>query len=162
MLGKIIRSGNFKKLPGLFWLALKHPLYIIPTLRATRLTMTIAQREYGNKHVGNTPENAFRHALWSFLIAKNCLEWKNDIPKAGRWTALITDKHEIVAPNPPLERSMDEHNNSIGIALFQRSSSWEIDRVVNYLKTKAKTAKKIENPPGVNTFEDDLVYISQK
>ena len=159
MLGKILKSGDFKKLPGLFWLALKHPLFILPTLRATQLTMKIAQKEYGNKHVGNTPENAFRHALWSFLIAKKCLAWKNNIPKAVRWAKLITDKHEVVAPNPPLERAMDEHNNLLGINLFQESSTREIHSAVSYLKIKIKSAKKIDSPLDAAAWQEDLVYI---
>lgn len=160
MLGRIIRSTDFKKLPELFWLALKHPLFIIPTLQATKLTMQIAQREYGDKHKGNTPANAFRHALWSFIIAKKCLKWKSDIPKVIRWVKLITEKHEVIAPNRPLERAMDLHNNGLGIGLFQRSSDWKINKAVNYLKIKIQTAQKIEDPAETGSFRDELVYIS--
>ncbi len=161
MLGKILRSGDFKKLPGLFWLALKHPLYIIPTLEATKLTMEIAQREYGDKHKGNTPENAFRHALWSFCIAKKCLQWVRNIPKVLTWVKLITEKHEVVAPNPPLERAMDVHNNALGMQLFERSPDWEIAHAVNHLKNATTTAKKIEKPAETDSHEDELVYITR-
>ena len=160
MIRKILRMADFKELPGLFWLVLKHPLFIIPTLEATKLTMQIAQREYGEKHKGNTAENAFRHALWSFIIAKKCLKWNNNIPKVLRWVKLITEKHEVIAPNPPLERAMDEHNNVLGMQLFEQSPNWEIAKAVSHLKTAITTAKKIEKPSEADSFGDELVYIT--
>ncbi|HEA31506.1 MAG TPA: hypothetical protein ENH91_16190 [Leeuwenhoekiella sp.] len=161
MLGKVLRSADFKKLPGLFLLALSHPLFIIPTLKATRKTMEIAQREYGDAHKGNTKANAFRHALWNVLIAKACLNWKNNLEKVLRWTEKITEKHEKLAPNKPLARAMDLHNNHVGLKHCKDLILLEDKKIIDFLKEKAEKARKIEDLAQIKATGTQLVYLTE-
>ncbi len=160
MLGKVLRSTDFKQLPGLFWLALSHPLFVIPTLRATRKTMQIVQREFGNVHKGNTKANAFRHALWNVLIAKACLQWKNNLEKVMRWTETITTKHEKLAPNQPLPRAMDLHNNQVGLAHSIDLVALEEKEIIDFLKKMTEKARKIEHLAEIEKEDKDLVYLT--
>jgi hypothetical protein len=141
-------------------LAISHPLFIVPTLRATQKTMQIAQREYGNAHKGNTKANAFRHALWNVLIAKACLKWKNNLEKVLRWTETITTKHEKLAPNKPLAQAMDLHNNYIGIIHCKDLVALEDAEIVNFLKKMAEKAQKIERLAAITTADKNLVYLT--
>ena len=161
MLGKVLRSADFKQLPKLFWLALSHPLFIIPTLRATRKTMLIAQQEYGNAHKGNTRANAFRHALWNVLIAKECLKWKNNLEKVTLWTQKITTRHEELAPNKPLPRAMDLHNNKIGLAHGSKLIGLKDSEIVDFLKKMAEKAQKIEHQEQIENAHQHLVYLTE-
>ncbi len=161
MLGKVLRSTDFKQLPGLFWLAISHPFFVIPTLRATQKTMQIAQREYGNAHKGNTKANAFRHALWNVLIAKACLKWKNNLEKVLRWTETITTRHEKLAPNKPLPRAMDLHNNHIGLENCKDLVELTEREIVDFLKKMAEKALKIEHLGEIKTAGKRLVYITE-
>jgi len=160
MLIKVLRLTDFKQLPGLFWLAISHPLFVIPTLRATQKTMQIAQREYGNAHKGNTKANAFRHALWNVLIAKACLKWKNNLEKVLRWTETITTKHEKLAPNKPLPRAMDLHNNQVGLAHCKDLVALEEKEIIDLLKKMAEKARKIKHSAEIMNTDLELVYIT--
>lgn len=160
MLIKVLRSTDFKQLPGLFWLALSHPLFIVPTLKATQKTMEIAQREYGNAHKGNTKANAFRHALWNVLITKACLKRKKNLEKVLRWTETITTKHEKLAPNQPLPRAMDLHNNQIGLAHCKDLVALDEKEIIDFLKKMAEKARKIKHLAEIENTDQDLVYLT--
>ncbi|MGB3773867.1 MAG: hypothetical protein WA951_01300 [Leeuwenhoekiella sp.] len=160
MLLKVLRSADFKQLPGLFWLALSHPLFIVPTLKASRKTMLIAQREYGDAHKGNTKANAFRHALWNVLIAKDCLQWRDNFEDVLIWTEKITAKHEKLAPNKLLPRAMDLHNNKIGLDHCKELVNKEETEIVEFLKKMAKKAQKIEQVAEIKNAAQNLVYIT--
>ncbi len=156
----VLRSADFKQLPGLFWIACSHPLFIIPTLKATRETMKIAQQEYGNAHKGNTPANAFRHALWNVLIAKHCLKRKQNFKKVLLWTEKITAKHEKLAPNKTLERAMDLHNNQIGLMHCSELVSQDNREIIAFLKNEAGRAKKVNQLAEIEKANKEMVYLS--
>lgn len=160
MLGKILRSTDFKQLLGLFWLGLSHPFFVIPTLRATQKTMQIAQREYGNAHNGNTKANAFRHALWNVLITKACFKRKNKFEKVLRWTETVTTKHEKLAPNQPLHRAMDLHNNQLGLAHCKDLVALDENEIIDFLKKMAEKAQKIEHLAEIENADKNLVYLT--
>lgn len=158
---QLIKSISFKSVPSLVGLALYYPLFVIPTLQATRKTMRIAQKEYGNAHKGNTKANAFRHALWNVLIAKYCLRWRNNDEKVIKWTKKITTKHEKLAPNPPLEHAMDLHNNKMGIHRFKGLKELQDHAIVIAIKKQAEKAIKVNSPEEVQEENTNLVYIER-
>src|SRR5690606_41741823 len=56
----------------------------------------------------NVSSDAFRHCFWSALLAR-------DIGESD--AALFTDLHASSPMNPVLEKSMDVHNNRVGISI---------------------------------------------
>lgn len=158
---QVIKAISFKSLPSLVGLALYYPLFVIPTLQATRKTVKIAQREYGNAHKGNTKANAFRHALWNVLIAKHCLKWKNNKDKVVQWTEKITTKHEDLAPNPPLERAMDLHNNHMGQRWSEALLEVSEHIIIDKLKQHAENARKVSIVNEITNEQEQLVYIDE-
>lgn len=73
-----------------------------------KLALNYAKEMYkSGLHNGNG--DAFRHALWNFGMAADAGQ-----SFAKRWS----DAHEYGEPNnPPLEKAMDLHNNSVGLQL---------------------------------------------
>lgn len=121
--------------------------------------MSIAQKEYGDKHNFNNSANAFRHSLWVILIIRKCLGWKSDEVKAILWAKKFTDWHEKFSPNEALEEAMDLHNNKVGIALFEELKDKNETEIISFLKQKASEAVKIETVGEVEKLENNLVYI---
>lgn len=56
----------------------------------------------------NEKSDAFRHCFWSALLARD-LGYNNALQ--------FTNAHESSPKNPPKEKSMDLHNNSIGLTI---------------------------------------------
>jgi hypothetical protein len=159
MLWRILKKLDFKQLFGLAWLFLKNPMYAIPTIFATKRCMNIAYEEYGSKHHLGNPANAFRHALWVILIIKKCLKWQSNEQKAKVWAKKFTDWHEDFSPNEALERTMDLHNNNVGILYFEEVKDKNEAEIILFLKQKASEAVKILKVEDVKIIEDKLVYI---
>tara|TARA_R110002051_G_scaffold4229_2_gene22642 strand:+ start:37353 stop:37814 length:462 start_codon:yes stop_codon:yes gene_type:complete len=105
---------DFRKLWSLFLLSLRHPLFVIPTLQATRKCVAICDTHFGKAHHRNGPANAFRHALWNMMIVQKSVFSGRDFKEAMVWAKTITNWHEDFSPNRPLARAMDIHNNKAG------------------------------------------------
>src|SRR5690606_39389481 len=103
---------------GLF-LGLGHPLFLWPTIRATRECVRVSTEHYGRLHHKNGPANAFRHALWNYMIAEACSPDGVREERAIAWAEKITRWHEDAFPNPDLARNMDLHNNAIGREIWR-------------------------------------------
>ena len=108
---KVIKSLKYKQLKSAFFLFLKKPLFVYPTLKATVTSYKISQKEFPKTHYLNGKANAFRHALWNIIICNECNKWVINIEKAVSWAKTITDWHEELSPNKPLDKAMDLHNN---------------------------------------------------
>jgi hypothetical protein len=63
--------------------------------------------QFGGNH-GNDQSDAFRHCFWSALLAKELGE---------REALLITTNHEMGLHPILAERSMDLHNNKVGVGI---------------------------------------------
>ena len=161
MLWKIFKNLDFSLLFALSGLFLKNPMYMIPTIFATRDCMNIASHEYGSKHHLSTPANAFRHALWVILIIRRCLKWKNNEEKAFSWAAKFTAWHEEFSPNEALEQAMDLHNNQVGLSIYKQVKDKSEDEIVSFLKIKASEAIKIRTVNDVENLDMRLVYIEE-
>jgi hypothetical protein len=159
MLWQILKKLDFKQLFGLFWMFSKNPMYVLPTVLATKECMDIAQREFGSKHHLSNPANAFRHAFWVILIIRKCLIWKRNEEKAILWAKKFTDWHEKFSPNEALEEAMDLHNNQMGIVFFEEIKYKNEVETISFLKQKASEAVKIETVEEVENFKTKLVYI---
>ncbi|MAJ37599.1 MAG: hypothetical protein CMC19_06685 [Flavobacteriaceae bacterium] len=149
----------FSELIYLIRECLKRPLYIWPTLAATKNCMLKAQRTYGDKHHGNDKANAFRHAYWCYLISNYCYQWSRNTEDVCVWTKKITDFHERCFVNNPVETAMDLHNNQIGIQLFKQYLNRGESEVIEALMSMVEDAKAVDvNQMPYNTPE--LVYLN--
>ena len=149
----------FSELIYLIRECLKRPLYIWPTLAATKNCMLKAQRTYGDKHHGNGKANAFRHAYWCYLISNYCYQWSRNTEDVCVWTKKMTDFHERCFINDPVETAMDFHNNQIGIELFKQYLNRGESEVIEALMSMVEDAKAIDaKQMPFNTPE--LVYLN--
>ncbi len=153
---KLINKGNAWSFIILF---IRHPFNLIPTILATYQCVKISNEHYGTLHHKNNATNAFRHALWNFLIAKKCSKWRRNTRKAIRFAEKITNWHEEFSPNEPLEKEMDLHNNHIGRKLFIISEELPLDEIVIRLKDKVENSKRIEKVDDFEKYTNDLVHI---
>lgn len=161
MIFRILRNLDFRQLFSLGKLFLKNPAYAVPTLSATKRSMRIATKEYGEKHHLDNKANAFRHALWNILIIRACLKCRSNVEKALQWAETITTWHEDFSPNPPLERVMDLHNNEIGRNLFLKTENLSEEEMVDFIKQEASAAKKIFKVEDCEKYKNELVYIEE-
>lgn len=155
----IIRHFNYSQLWELFFLAIKYPVYVYPTLKATVQSFKIAKDEFPETHDKNGKGNAFRHAIWNVLICFECYKVSKDRRRIIAWAKLITDKHEQLSPNKPIDERMDLHNNRIGRNLFISSSFTSIEEISKSIKVRLANAKKIELPDDSKLHPIDLIYI---
>ncbi|MCM4160602.1 hypothetical protein FHG64_10195 [Antarcticibacterium flavum] len=121
--------------------------------------MYISDRLYGNLHHGDNRTNAFRHALWNFLICQYCLPVAGTAEKAATWSKTITDLHERLAPNEELAKMMDLHNNRIGRDLFHRRPKEE--EVIPLLQLMIKEAVKVSTVEHIEKEREKLVFIEK-
>lgn len=139
---------------------IQYPLFVIPTLKATRKTILICNSLYGKKHHQNGRENAFRHAIWNVLICQKTFKISKKEEKSMLWAQKVTDLHEKLAPNPPLEEAMDLHNNNQGRIYYLKLKNASEEEVMRFLEDKTKMAKVISKIEEVDRFTNDLVYLS--
>jgi len=158
----IIRRFSIMQLLRLSVLLFQNPLFIIPTLRATRKTMLICNELYGNHHHNNGRENAFRHALWNVLICQKTFVISKSEQKAVVWSKKVTDLHEKLAPNKPLEQTMDLHNNETGRLFFRDLKNASQEEVVHFLTQKTAQAKVLEKIEDTDIYTNDLVYLEKE
>ncbi|WP_203294939.1 DUF6973 domain-containing protein [Luteirhabdus pelagi] len=157
-----IRSLSIGQLWQLSVLFLKHPLYIFPTLRATKRTFEICQNLYGDTHHKSNRANSFRHALWNILICQKTFKISKNEQKAVVFTQKVTDLYEKVTQNEVLDEAMDLHNNEIGRRQFLKNFTQNEAETVDLLKKMAKNAQKVSTVTEMKKFRDKLVFISKE
>lgn len=158
----LVKQFSYKQLFRLSLLALQKPLYINPTLQATRQTINICNSIYKDSHHKNGKANAFRHALWNVLICRNVYKINKNETKSANWSKKITDLHEKLMQNEQLEEIMDLHNNEIGRLYFDRLKHSSVAEIVAFLNELTKNAQEISEIQAVDNYKNDLVYISEK
>ena len=157
----LARRFSISQLFRLSWLGLQQPLCIQPTIIATKKTLHICNTLYGNDHHNNGKANAFRHALWNVLICVQTLKVTGIDSKSIYWTQKVTDLHEKLMPNEPLEEAMDLHNNQIGRALFSTLKNNTEDEIIQCLQRLANNAVQVSNIESIAFCKKDLVYLSK-
>ncbi|WP_378180455.1 DUF6973 domain-containing protein [Aquimarina sp. SS2-1] len=158
----LIRRFDFWQLFKISGVAIQKPFFIIPTLRATKKTMIICDALYGNLHHHHGKANAFRHALWNILICQKTLLQSKDEDKSIVWAQKITDLHEKLAPNKAIEEAMDLHNNRLGREYFKKLKAASEEETISFLKEKTKIAKLVSDIEEIDSFCNDLVYLSDE
>lgn len=160
-----IRTLSFKKILRLLSLILPHPLFSLLSFYATMKAFSIAQNIFPETASNNGIGNAFRHALWCCLIMMYCCKISSP-EKSLDFCKRLTDMHEELFPNEPLETKMDIHNNKIGMDYFMEllpgihrqffEKGFFIDALIN--KThQAKVLKNLDDD-----FAGFLVYLDEK
>lgn len=158
----ILKRLSIKELFLLSALMLKHPFYILPTLNATKQTLVLCDRYFKNNHHKNGKGNAFRHALWNVLICRNVFKINKNVKKSVDWAQKVTDLHEKLAPNEPLEKTMDLHNNSVGRFYFDTLKNMSLEEQLAFLKNMTENCRKITEIDEVKSYKNNLVIISEK
>ncbi|WP_133439320.1 MULTISPECIES: hypothetical protein [Chryseobacterium] len=157
-----LRSLSFTKIMKLLRLILAHPLFSILGFYATVRSFSLAQKHFPKSHATNGEGNAFRHALWNCLILMYCCKISSP-QKALQYCKEMTDLHEELFPNKPLETKMDLHNNQVGMDYFMEllpgvhRQFFETSFFVKGLIEKTKTAKVLNSLE--DDFKGDLVYL---
>ena len=157
----VLKHFNYSQLWQLFFLALKYPIYVYPTLKATVQSFKISKEEFPESHGKNGKGNAYRHAFWNALICYECKKWSKNTRRILAWAKLITNKHEQLSPNVPLDECMDLHNNNIGRNLFIASSFASVEEISEMIKYKLSLAKKIEQIEDAKLYPTELIYINE-
>lgn len=155
-----IKSLNFWQFFKLAKVLIFKPLFIIPTFKATRKTVKICNALFGAKHHKNNSTNAFRHALWNFIICEKCYKVSNSIEKTILWAEKITSLHEVLSPNRELAKIMDLHNNRIGRGLFEENVSNSID-IITLLNEMMETAMHVRSIEEIEAVQNRLVFIEE-
>lgn len=122
--------------------------------------MSISTQHYGRAHYKNGPANAFRHALWNYIIAKKCSFLATNKSAVLSWTEEITDWHENAFPNRKLAKKMDLHNNEVGRFIFSRHSSETTHWVIEILKQMTQASSKVDINSIFSNFKNKLVHIT--
>lgn len=157
-----LRSLTLGKIWKLVLLFLRNPLFTVISFYATLKTFNIAKKEYPETNSNDGAGNAFRHALWCCLIIMYCCKISSP-RKSLNFTKKMTDLHEDLFPNKPLQKKMDLHNNKIGMDFFMEllpgihRQFFETSFFIEELKEKTKNAKVLKNLN--DNFEDSLVYL---
>jgi hypothetical protein len=156
---------SFKKIMRLLSLVLPHPLFSLLSFYATIQVFTIAQKRFPKTASKNGIGNAFRHALWCCFIIMYCSKISSP-EKAVDFCKKITDLHEELFPNQPLETKMDLHNNKVGMDYFLEllpgihRQFFEKGFFIDALIKKMEEAKVLKNLD--DDFEGYLVYLDEK
>ena len=83
----------------------RHPWHADDIEGHANKALSQAAKLFGKGSLHNGAGDAFRHCYWNALLARDI----------GKDSALeFTTAHEEWPANPPAEKSMDLHNNSIG------------------------------------------------
>ncbi len=155
---KQVSMWQLLRLTGLMLLK---PLYIIPTLRATKRTMAICNSLYEKEHHSNRKANAFRHALWNVLICQNIFKMTKNEEKSMIWARKVTNLHEKLAPNAPLAMAMDLHNNEVGRMYLGSLKNSSEEEIITFLQENTQKAKKVLEIKAILDHKNDLVYLSE-
>ncbi|WP_418502007.1 DUF6973 domain-containing protein [Flagellimonas sp.] len=155
----IVKRVNFKHILKGILLGMGRPLFIVPTIKATKDCIKISTTHYGKLHHKNGPANAFRHALWNYLIAKRCLKWNKKESTVSDWAKKVTDWHEEAFPNKALAKAMDLHNNAVGRFIFETNSEKSEEEVISILQKMTLESVKLEENTNLSPLKDQLVHI---
>ncbi|UII77483.1 hypothetical protein LV716_06860 [Flagellimonas sp. HMM57] len=159
---RAFKQLDSKSIGILVKLCFRFPLFVFPTLSATRKCMSVSTQHYGRAHYENGPANAFRHALWNYLIAKSCYRWSKNKIRVLSWSEKITDWHEHAFPNRKLAKNMDLHNNEIGRYIFKKHPNKTILEVIEIFREMTATSSKVDATSNFATFKNKLVHITDE
>lgn len=156
---KIIKGIRFRQLFSLIRFTLKHPIFMLATAKATKNTLKTVQQKFPDIHGKDNKANAFRHALWNYMIAFYSSKYESNKELVSAWVKKITDWHEEFSPNKGLARAMDFHNNYIGRMLFLKNEVLTEKEAIKELEKLLDKAVKVSSIEIMNKNKKSLVYI---
>ncbi|SHG78031.1 DUF6973 domain-containing protein [Flagellimonas flava] len=159
---RILRRLSARSIARLAKLGLQFPRFVLPTLSATKRCMKISTDLYQRDHYKNGPANAFRHALWNYLIAKACFRLRKNREKVLEWTCKITDWHEEAFPNWELAQQMDLHNNEVGRFLFEKHPAKNELQMVQLLQQMTLSSIKVDSDSDLHKLRYHLIHIADE
>lgn len=160
---ELIKLLNFNQIKSLFFIFIKHPLYIYPTFKATSKSMYIAQKEFPNIHGESNKANAFRHALWNILLVGAYVSHNKNLKESLKFAKAITLWHENFSPNKPIEKLMDLHNNAVGRMIASEFISTEklleTTKIISLLHYKLTLSKQISRVDEAQLYTKELIFL---
>lgn len=156
-----IKQLSISQICRLSYLFVTNPLLIPPTLKATKKTINICDAHFGHAHHKSNPANAFRHALWNYILCQKMMKILKNDEKSIEWVQKLTKMYEKVTNNTILDETMDLHNNEVGRNLFLAQKELKEADLIEYLLKMIKKAIKIENIDAIENCSTQLVYISE-
>lgn len=159
---KLLRKINGASFLQLLIMVLHHPEFVWPTYKATKQCMALSNQCFGRAHYRNGPANAFRHALWNFLILYHCTKWSKKEGRLLFWTKSITNWHEEAFFSRQLAKQMDLHNNQLGRQLFKKYQKPPAMPYLELLISMTNNAVKIAENTDLKKIENQLVYIAEE
>ncbi|SMC32322.1 DUF6973 domain-containing protein [Moheibacter sediminis] len=142
---------------------LSKPLLLLPTVWATIESILFSELNFRESHGGRGAANAFRHAAWNLLIAKNASLFTSK-RKAIIWAKYVTDLHEECFPNEPFDHQMDLHNNKIGREVFLELMNQNLKskkKMIQFLVQKTKSAVGLTDEKLMVKYPDEMVYFQE-
>lgn len=155
-----IRKLSPSKLIGFGWILIRRPRLVIPLYRVTQRTMNICDEKYGNAHYFSGKANAFRHALWNYLLCHEFNKKLNDPESSIHFTERIVSHYEDVTQNERIQREMDTHNNQIGRDLFLSHLNENEDKMIIFIQNIAEKAQKVNKIEDFRSNMRNLVYVT--
>ena len=157
-----IKRANAKQIWQLIRLSLGNIRLLWPTYKATKKAVQYSNTYFGRTHHKNTPANAFRHAIWNYLIASECAYWSKNNSRIVAWTNKITNLHELILPKNELADTMDLHNNAVGLHIYTIHKALPLEEVIILLLAMAKHSVKINSTEEIlNIPKDQFVHITE-
>jgi len=95
--------------------------YLYPSMVRARDEAWAFAKEYGLAGDGEQG-NAYQHTIWNILIVKHTGWSFHNVDEAIAWAKKISDAHEYGGPTPDdlRDRTMDLHNNRIGLSIAKQ------------------------------------------
>ncbi len=158
-----IKRANAKQIWQLIRLSFGNIRLLWPTYKATKMAIRYSNTYFGTKHHKNTPANAFRHAVWNYLIASECAHWSKNDAKVVAWTGKITNLHELILPKNELADAMDLQNNAVGLHIYATKRTLPLEEVILLLLAMEKRSVKITSMDEmINMPKDQFVHITER
>ena len=160
---RALKSLTFSKLLKVFSIGIMHPLFAFLYTYASLQAFQKAKELYPKTNSNSGKGNAFRHAYWCCLIMMYFCKVSSP-EKSLKWCKKLTDMHEDLFPNQPLETKMDRHNNQVGMDYFMsllpgvHRQFFESSFFVDELRKRTKNAvliKSLDEQVG----SDVLIYL---
>lgn len=138
---------------------LSKPAFFLPTIWATIESVLFSELNFQEPHGGRGIANAFRHAAWNLLIARNCSAFTTT-EQSIDWAKTITDFHEECFPNEEFDREMDLHNNRIGRDFYRSIAHQKLSKLemITQLMDKSKSAIGTQNLEEIKKKPQELIF----
>jgi hypothetical protein len=154
-----IKKLKVSSLLGFGWILIRNPLLIVPVYKVTHRTMQISNERYGKAHFYSGKANAFRHALWNYLLCKKVNGITNDPIGSASFAERLVNYYEKVTQNDIMDRTMDLHNNQFGRDIFLIHLAENDQKMIDFIQMKANNAQKATRLDHFEQFTDQLVYL---